>query len=103
MCRVVYGLLQTRFADASRRYDSVDLEYMYIGANPLYHKAVHANRAGAGGSLEFNVGDKVEVRKTFWNGTSSGHLIRHNGTDVTARDFRGSFPAYKLEEDLETF
>ncbi|OQV21682.1 putative Alpha-(1,6)-fucosyltransferase [Hypsibius exemplaris] len=75
-----------------------------MGSNPLYHKAVHPNEAGVNGiSLGFNVGDRIRVKDTHWNGTSYGLIVQQNGSWVEDKGQRGSFPAYKLQEDLEVF
>lgn len=70
--------MQTKHADASGRFVSLDDIYYYGGGSGTIQKAQFAHKPRNSGELELEVGDKIGVAGNHWNGMSKGTNQRTN-------------------------
>ncbi|ODM92730.1 Alpha-(1,6)-fucosyltransferase [Orchesella cincta] len=87
VCRLAYEIMQTKHADASGRFVSLDDIYYYGGGSGTIQKAQFVHKPRSSGELELEVGDKIGVAGNHWNGMSKGTNQRTNKV--------GLYPSYK--------
>ena len=92
MCRAAYEIMQTRHADASSHFHSLDDVYFFAGGNRHDHVTVIQHKARNSREIDLRVGDHVGVAGNFWNGSSDG-VNRRTGR-------RGLYPSFKVANDI---
>ena len=95
VCRMAYELMQTRFADASWRFRSLDDVYYFGGQNPHNVMAVLDHKPTRPEEIEMRRGDLIGLAGNHWNGYSKGRNRRTNQ--------EGLFPSYKVNDVYTTF
>lgn len=76
--------MQTKHADASGRFVSLDDIYYYGGGAGTIQKAEFAHKPRTSGELELAVGDKIGVAGNHWNGMSKGTNQRTNRVCISS-------------------
>jgi glycoprotein 6-alpha-L-fucosyltransferase len=87
ICRLAYELMQSRHADASGRFVSLDDSYYYGGGNDVIEIAATSHIPRNDQEIELKVGDRIHVYGNHWNGLSKGENLRISK--------RGLYPSYK--------
>ena len=75
---MAYELLQTKHADASERFVSLDDIYYYGGGIGLDQEAIIAHKPRNANELDLQAGDKIGIAGNHWNGMSKGTNRRTN-------------------------
>lgn len=95
VCRMAYELMQTRFADASWRFRSLDDVYYFGGQNSHNVIALFDHKPERLDEIEIRRGDLIGLAGNHWNGYSKGRNRRNNQ--------EGLFPSYKVVDVHTTF
>ncbi len=96
VCRLAYELMQTRFADASWRFRSLDDVYYYGGQNGHIVVALFDHEPfKAPEEIELRRGDFVSLAGNHWNGFSKGRNHRTNQI--------GLFPSFKVKDVIQVY
>ena len=86
--------MQTRHADASSFFHSLDDSYYYMGATSREEQAVYPHQKQDKNQLSLEVDDKVGIAGNHWDGFSKGTRVKTNAV--------GLYPSYKMEKIFET-
>ncbi len=97
VCRLAYELMQTRYADASWRFKSLDDIYYFGEQNQPVYMAIldHWPTNNISKEIEILVNDKISVYGNHWNGYFWG---KNEETGI-----EGFFPTYKVKELIQEF
>ena len=90
---MAYEMMQTRHADASSRFRSLDDIYYYGGQNGHDQQAVISHRGRNNKELDLRVGDRIGVAGNHWDGWSKGLNKR------TVHP--GLYPSFKVQDVVD--